>query len=417
MVKISIPNNNIQERKYIIDVVFNEFLGLKYSLEVGSTDYEITLPNQKRLTIKDTFFNKYPKDLEYLKLENIPKKIEELDIFAASFFMLTRWEEYVNKKRDSHNRFPAYESLAYKQGFLDRPVVNKYVEWLKQALLKLDSSVRFKEKKFQLVLTHDVDSLYMWGSWKQVFRVALGDIIKRKSLSLALERFAEYFLIKRGKIKDPFDTFDWLMDKSEALGIKSKFYFMSGGVTKYDNNYKIDEPQSLKLIDKIKKRGHIIGIHPSYNAYNDFERFKEEKELLEKITKQKIEEGREHYLRFEVPTTWQIWEDNGMKIDSTCGYADKEGFRCGTGDEFSVFNILTRKRLRLKERPLVFMDDNHHSYSRVPIDKSYEKIKQLINLSKKYNSPATLLFHNSIFAKGKNMDFALLYTKLLEQNE
>lgn len=415
MIKIKIPNNNLNERKYILDIIFNELLGLEYSLHVGSKEYEIELKNKEVLTIEDNFFNKYPNDLSYLKVENIPSKIEELDIFATSFFMLTRWEEYVNKNRDNHNRFPACESLAYKQGFLDRPIVNEYVEDLKGILLELDSSLIFKKRKYQLFLTHDVDHIYQWKSWKHILKVALGDIVKRKSISLAFERIAEYYLIRREKIKDPFDTFDRLMDKSEAVGVKSRFYFMSGGVTEYDNRYKIDEVKSLKLIDKIKKRGHIIGIHPSYNAYNDFEQFKKEKNLLEKTIGQKIVEGREHYLRFEVPTTWQVWEDNGMEVDSTCGYADKEGFRCGTGDEFSVFNVLTREKLKLKERPLVFMDDNHCSYNKIiNQNDSFNSVSVLIVKAQKYNSFFTLLFHNSIFTNGKNIDFIKLYNKLLE---
>jgi len=412
MIKIKIPNNNINERKYILDIFFHEFLGLEYNLETGSKDYEINLENGKKLIVKDTFFNKYPKDLEYLKLENIPKKIEELDMFSASFFMLTRWEEYVNRNRDNHNRFPATESLAFKQGFLDRPIVNEYVEELKQMLLELDNSLSLKEKKFELVLTHDVDEVKMWKGWRHVSRVALGDMLKRKRLSLALERFAEYFLIRKKKIKDPFDTFDWLMDKSEAIGVKSRFYFMSGGVTEFDNRYKIEEQK--ELIKKIQKRGHIIGIHPSYNAYNDCEQFKKEKELLENIAEQKIVEGREHYLRFEVPTTWQIWEDNDMEVDSTCGYADKEGFRCGTGDVFSIFNILTREKLKLKERPLVFMDDNHHTYNQLSTEESFDKVKKIINISKQYQSKITLLFHNSIFTDDKNIDFIQLYKNLME---
>jgi hypothetical protein len=137
---------------------------------------------------------------------------------------------------------------------------------------------------------------------------------------------------------------------------------MSGGSSKYDNRYDINEQKSLDLINKIQKRGHLIGIHPSYNAYNDLEQLKKEIASLEKVTNQKITEGREHYLRFEVPTTWQIWEDAGLKIDSTCAYADHIGFRCGTGKEFSVFNILLRKKLNLKERPLIVMDGSLFSY-------------------------------------------------------
>ncbi len=391
MIKIRIPNNNTNERKYILDIIFNEFLGLEYKLEIGSIEYEIVLENGKKLIIKDTFFNKYPQDLGYLKLENIPSELEELDIFAASFFMLTRWEEYVNQNRDSHDRFPATESLAFKEGFLDRPVVNEYVEILKSMLLKLDSSLKFKSREYQLFLTHDVDHLYFWKSSKQLFRIVAGDVLKRRDFSLAFARVKEYILVKTKKARDPFDTFDWLMDKSEEIGVKSRFYFMSGGVTEFDNRYKIDDPKALELIGKIKKRGHIIGIHPSYNAYNDCEQLKKELDLLEKVVGEKIVEGREHYLRFEVPTTWQVWEDNGMQVDSTCGYADQEGFRCGTGDEFSVFNILSREKLKLKERSLVVMDCSLFDYNNY----SYSEAKIKIDKMNKQTNDFTMLWHNS----------------------
>lgn len=421
MIKITIPNNNINERKYIIDIVFDEFLGLHYEIEGGSSDYEIVLESGNSLIIEDHFFNQYANELEYLDPDNIPSKVEfakndfiveddipiiygsttfslqssifscGIDIFASIFFMLTRWEEYVNKNRDVHNRFPAAESLAYKCGFLDRAIVNEYLQMLKNMLLSLDNNLKFKTHNYQLVLTHDVDELYMWKSWKHVLRVALGDVIKRKSLALAFGRIQEYCLVSRNKIKDPFDIFDWLMDKSEAAGIKSRFYFMSGGATEYDNRYRIDDPKSLNLIMKIKNRGHIIGIHPSYNAYNDFKQFKNEKEILEEVSEQKIVEGREHYLRFEVPNTWQIWENNGMEVDSTCGYADKEGFRCGTGDEFSVFNILTRKKLKLKERPLVVMDCSLFDYNNY----SYSEANRIMDRLAKSTNTFTLLWHNS----------------------
>jgi len=392
MIKISIPNNNILERKYIIEIVFNEFLGLSYQIFTGSKEYEFTLLNKKKLVIKDTFFNKYPEDLTYLKRENIPENIYELDVFALTFFMLTRWEEYVNPVRDEHNRFPATASLAFKQGFLDRPIVDEELEKFKQKLFALDPSLQFKMKPFTLVLTHDVDEVRFWKSKKQLIHIVIGDLFKRKNILLALNRLKEYYFVSKNKIKDPFDTFDWLMDKSESIGLKSRFYFISGGTSDYDNRY--DIKQQTQLIQHIKRRGHIVGIHPSYNAYNDFEQFKKEKELLEEVCECEVEEGREHYLRFEVPTTWQVWEDNGMKVDSTCGYADKVGFRCGTGNEFSVFNILTRKKLKLKERPLILMDCTLFTYNNLNYIEALKKLEMLKNRT----NMLTLLWHNSYIA-------------------
>ena len=417
MITIKIPNNNINERKYILDVIFNEFLEIDFDtiIDQNILYWDIELENGNKLTFEDHFFIMYPENLEYLNLVNIPDSIEYvknkfiddidmpilygneklnihnseilcgIDIFASSFFMLTRWEEYVNKSRDSHNRFPAHESAAYKNNFLNRPIVNEYISMLKNMLHHLDPHLKFKMNHPKLFLTHDVDQLYKWKSWRHVFRVSVSDLIKRKNISLAFERIKEYFLIKRKKIKDPFNTFDWLMGKSESLGIKSRFYFMSGGVTVYDNGYKIDEPKSLELIQRILERGHIIGIHPSYDAYKDFTQFKKEKNILEEVTKQEIVEGREHYLRFEVPTTWQIWEDNDMKWDSTLSFADKEGFRCGVCYEYSVFNILTRKKLNLREKPLIVMEGSFATYQpNINLNDMENRIKLLIKKVKKY---------------------------------
>jgi len=188
---------------------------------------------------------------------------------------------------------------------------------------------------------------------------------------------------------------------------------MSGGGTPYDNRYDIGEKGVRNLIEKIESRGHIIGIHPSYDAYNDADSFVREKERLESVCSCDIREGRQHYLRFEVPFTWRIWEANGMETDSTCGYADREGFRCGTGDLFRVFDILERKPLSLKERPLVFMDDNRFEEERVEDeDELLFILKEFVKKSKKYRMPLTVLFHQNIFVR-KYIDYRKIYETLV----
>jgi hypothetical protein len=98
-----------------------------------------------------------------------------------------------------------------------------------------------------------------------------------------------------------------------------------------------------------------------------------------------------------------------MKIDSTCGYADKEGFRCGTGDEYSVFNILTRKKLKLKERPLIFMDGRDFNCGGHKSNSQFEH--NLFNYIKDRKSSLTLLFHNDIFKRNKK--YIKKYLKVL----
>ena len=415
MITIKVPDNNHNERKYILDIIFEEFLGLKYSLFYTSTDYEIVLENDKILKIKDTFFNKYPNDLEYLKLENIPNKIEELDIFAATFFMLSRWEEYVNTNRDSHNRFPSSESLASKQGFLNRPIINEYIDKLKIMLLELDNKLVFKSYKYKFILTHDVDSIYKWDTIKKFIRNLGGDLIVRKSISEFLKTIFYYTQVKLRLKNDPFDTFDYLMDISDKIGVKSHFFFMGKGLTKFDNMYNSLDNKTKYLVDKIKRRGHFIGIHPTYDAYNNKKQFKKEKNELEFNLNTKMTFGREHFLRFEVPTTWQIWEDCNMEWDSTLSFADREGFRCGICYEFSVYNILTRKKLNLKEKPLIVMETSFLYQDNITPELIKERIVYLINKVKKHNGEFVLLWHNSNFNIKKWDKSKNIYSEILDE--
>lgn len=443
MIKIIVPENNIEERRYIIDIIFNEFLNIKYEFitDMNSKYWEIQLENETKIIFEDHFFNKYLADLEYLKYENIPEKVifgkNELikndipiiygtnkieigekqilcgiDVFASSFFMLTRWEEYVNKRRDIHNRFSAYDSLAYKNKFLDRPIVNEYLEIIKNIILKLDNKISFKSYKFKYTITHDIDYIYKWDTLFKFIRHLIGDIIIRKSLKEFFNSLIFYIKIKFKKSKDPYDTFDYLMDMSDKVGLKSHFFFMAKGLTKYDNNY--SSSNISDLVEKIKSRGHYIGIHPSYNAYNNNKQFQNEKRELEKNFNQKILFGREHFLRFEIPTTWQIWEDNNMKWDSTLVYAEKEGFRCGVCYEYNVYNIITRKKLKLKEKPLIVMESSFLYQDKINADEIYKKILNLINKVKKYNGEFILLWHNSSFNTKEWIDKKNVYEQLLK---
>jgi len=431
IIEVAIPNNFIEERSYIVEVLFGQFLGLDYKITKAEIrDYRISFDN-KTLVIRDDFFSRVSEgDQSYIRSKFVPEQVcylsnpftlsedipciygDEklqisqdvitcgLDLFASSFFMLTRWEEIVIPIRDSHNRFPATASLAYRNSFLSRPIVNEYVEMLWNMLVYLNVRQERKVRKFELILTHDVDHIRKWSNWNQVLLTLAADVIKRKDLKQAISRIGHYRKITRNIEKDPFDVFEWLMDLSDSVNLKSRFYFMSGGTSHLDNNYSIDAPLVDLLIKSIVERGHIVGFHPSYNSYSDNLLWSKEKEILEHKAGVPIVEGRQHYLRFEAPVTWKIWDDNYMQIDSTCGYADKEGFRCGTGDEFSVFNVLEKKALEVKERPLIFMESRDFKCGgNVENDLFQHDLLLLVDQAKKARSKMTILFHNSSFVQ------------------
>jgi len=453
MFTIVMPLNNLQERKYILDVVFNQFFKISYKCIVSSEnidEYQIYKEN-KKIVIKDAFFSFFSNDLEYLKLDAVPnnvkyfshfllaednlpvlfgsekieveenKIVSHIDIFATMFFMLTRWEEYVNLSRDEHKRFKAKDSVAYKYGFLERPIVNEYLEllWNMFEFLKFDEK-RYSHK-FSMILTHDVDEILAYPTIKKFLRRTIGDIVIRKSLPLAVEKVCAYSAMVFQNRKDPYDTFDEIMDISEKFNLKSHFFFMSGGNSRYDNYYSIDSSMAKHLIHKIKERGHFIGVHPSYNAYNDNKQFEMEKRLLESSSEVDITFGREHYLRFEVPTTWQIWEDNKMQWCSNMTYADCSGFRAGTCYSYTPFNILTRKQLSLRERPLTIMEVTLMCETSDEFEFE-NKLDRYLTIVKKYEGEFVFLWHNSNFkiyedfSNKKIKKYISIYKKILQKS-
>ena len=449
MITINIPKNFKPERTYIIETIFGQFLGLNYKINSISenNDYEIILNNGRQLIIKDSFFSKFNKEKSYLDIKNIPSKVKFLknqflpeedipviygtdqlevhvdkiicgiDIFAASFFMLTRWEEYVNPVRGFRDRFLAAESLAYKNNFLDRPVVNEYVEMLWNMLIFLGVEHERRKRNYETILTHDIDAIRYWKNWKMALRIIGGVVLKRKNIKLAFERTTNFLGTRTGKIKDPYDTFSWLMSQSELANIKSRFYFMAGalyGTSKLDSDYCLNDPKVLEVVNEIKNREHIIGFHPSYNSYINLAQWGKEKSILEETLQLQVKEGRQHCLRFEVPQTWQIWEDNNMELDSTCGYAEKEGFRCGVCYEYNVFNILTRKKMRLKELPLIAADGSFVNYQNMPPSDMQSRIDALVKKVRKYNGKFVLLWHNSSFEKDAWGKYQTVYEDIIK---
>jgi len=458
MLKLIIPNNNNEERNYIFDIIFIEFLGLKYKANIKENfdKIEINLENGKKIIFEDHFFNKYTKDLDYLKFENIPNNVHfeiktnnpfipendlpiiygrpylkindseiicGIDIFASMFFMLTRWEEYVNKKRDVHDRFIGNESLAYKYNFIDRPIINEYVEMIWNILIYLGFKHERKNRKFEIMLTHDVDSPFSFN-FKPIFykiKNIGADIILRKNFNNAFNKFISIFykdINKKLKYDDNF-TFNYILEQSEKRNLKSHFYFIPRGTYKQQFNYDISNIIIINLIKTILSRGHYIGIHGSYETYDNMEIFKEDINYFRKVLDLnkiicEIKGGRQHFLRFIIPYTYYNYAESLLEYDTTLSYADISGFRCGTCYEFTPFDFIKRKIINIKEIPLIVMDATINSAQYMNLgytEKGLFYIMKLKDRCKKYNGIFCLLWHNSELKNKKEKSF---YEKVLD---
>jgi hypothetical protein len=431
VMKILCPTSFIPEKDWIIDVLFRDFLGIMIQKEYleGYNDYVIVLNNNSKLIICDGFFRYFNEIEGYIESRNIPNSMSyfdsvflpeknfpvffgladiitgkniincKIDLFAMSFFFLSRWEEIAVQVRDVHNRFPIEASLAYKYGFSNRPIVNEIVEALWNMLFFLDSSLERKERQYEFVPTHDVDKIHTTSKFDMLKKILKGEIS----------------LLKKILKRDPLNTFKWLMKCSKKSGWVSQFYFMGCGYKKekYDRRYDPSNPFIIKVIKNILRSNHICGFHPGYYTYNDEDEWLKEKKRLEKNISYLLVKGRQHYLRFSVPETWRIWEKYNMLTDSSLGFASSDGFRAGTGDAYRVFDVLNRQELRLQESPLIIMDGSLSGKSNRNLNSEESEIiiKEYIDLAKKYKMRLTVLFHSNFFVK--NVKWRQMYENIL----
>jgi len=351
--------------------------------------------------------------------------IVHYDILGLVYWMLTRVEEIGRTDLDSHERFPATSSHAYKHGYLDRPVVDEWLDLLGQVIQRQWPRIILKRHEFKIRVSHDVDqpSLYAFKPWKQIGRMMAGHLLKRGDPRAFVNAFyvksaTQDRLIK----KDPYNTFDWLMDVSESNGLKSTFYFICGKTEPCkDPDYELGHPVIRNLLQHIHQRGHEIGLHPSYNTFNNPVALKNEADQLRSICKQeKIQQtewgGRMHYLRWRQPITMRAWAEAGMDYDSTLGYADQAGFRCGTSYEYQAFDAERQEQLKLRIRPLIAMECTIIGNRYMGLGTGCKAKKKFLNLKekcKRVNGNFCLLWHNSCL---KSDNLKHMYSVVLNTN-
>ena len=446
MLKIQHPKTCSSERHWIIDVFFREFLGLDYVNEPTEDEFVMISMDNRTLRLPDTFFS-LAKD-NWLSNDTLPKRplslwdttqlglavnlleptipiiygtsgctVEaesitlNLDVFGSSFFMLSRYEEAVKSDRDEHDRFPGSASLAAKEGFLVRPIVNEYLEIVWSCLHHLWPTLSRKKRQFRVLVTADVDVPYhsaprmgLTGQIKQV----IGDLLKRRSPSTALNRSLDYIGSMFNHYNhqyDPFySNFDWMMRVNEQAGNGVAFYFITDqSGSERNGSYSMNEPCVRELIRSIHRRGHEIGLHPSYNTYKDRDRTRKEADVLRKVMAEEGCEqneigGRQHYLRWDVFNTARNLNDSGLAYDTSLSYADRAGFRCGTCFEYLVYDLRQRCVLSLRERPLIVMDctvilDKYEGLGRT--EDALTFMLGFKEICRKFSGDFTLLWHNS----------------------
>ena len=339
------------------------------------------------------------------------KSIVPFDVFAASFYLLSRYEEYLPHVKDKYERFSADESLAFNNGFLDKPVIDIWANKLLLLLKERFPDFEFKSKKFQFISTIDVDSAYSYKH-KGIIRNSSGFI--KDLFTFRFKSFWFRLLVLLKFRQDPFDTFSWLLKMKSRHQIDMIFFFLVSEYTTYDKNISVNNRHFQSLIKGIADYVPV-GLHPSYFTMRNSQKLKKEKKRLEGIINSPIIKSRQHYLRIDIPETYQNLVDLEVAEDYSMGYAQHFGFRASTCTPFYFYDMKYEIQTPLKLIPFAVMDVTLKDYLQYSNRKTLATILELATEVKKVNGTFVTLMHNETFNKfGRFKNWQLMYEKMIK---
>ena len=312
------------------------------------------------------------------------------DVFAASFYLVSRYEEYLPHIRDEHDRFDAKDSLAFTNGFLQKPLVNIWAIWIKELLLSKYPQLVFPEQKYQFVSTIDIDNAYAYR--EKGFTRSVGGYLKSLT-KFDFKEISERTRTILGFDKDPYDTYEFQLEIIKKYKLKSIYFFLLGDYGVNDKNLPIESKKFQSLIKMLGDYAQI-GIHPSYGSNKSKTQLKKEVERLSKVLHREITQSRQHFLKLTLPETYRNLIDLDITDDYTMGFASQVGFRASICTAFNFYDLDMELETKLKIHPFAMMEGTLKYSMKVNPEDAMSKIQPLIDEVKKVDGVFMSLWHN-----------------------
>lgn len=335
------------------------------------------------------------------------KSVIPYDIFAAAFFLTTRYEEYYPQVHDPYDRYDATNSSAFQNQFLHIPVVDIWAYRIFDLLKKNYPNCQFPKKKFQHISTININDAFAYLH-KGFFRNAIG--LVQDVFHFKLDEIKQRFLVISRLKKDPYDNYDTIIQHAKNHKVKTIFFFLFSEYNTFDKNVSFS---NLAYKMKIKS---VIDYVPfgqlfSYFTMKNSQKLIKEKSRLENVVIRPINKSRQHYNRLEIPKTYQTLIDNDIREEYTMGYHTHIGFRAGTCSPYYFFDLEYEIQTPLKIFPFCINDELLKTYLNLNEQEALEKILELKTEVKKVNGTFISIFHNAIL---NNPQWMEVYQKTLE---
>jgi hypothetical protein len=319
------------------------------------------------------------------------------DPFAAIFYCISRYEEYLHYVGDLYDRFRAHESLAYKHGFLQEPLVDRWCLWIRDRLEAHHPDHPFPEREYSYISTIDVDNAYAFCQ-KGMMRTLGGYL--RSFLALDIQEIKDRTRVLLGLDKDPYDTYEHQLDIQERYGLELLYFFLLADYGYNDKNVPYTSDRLRSLIKHLGDHARL-GIHPSFNSNRYPEKLRTEIGRLADISKREVIRSRQHFLILDLPYTYRRLLDLGIQREHSMGFAAEVGFRACTATPFFFYDLEMEQVTKMKVYPFMVMEATLKYYMEQSPDQALSTIKRLIASVKEVGGTFISLWHNESLSEHK----------------
>ncbi|MES2430482.1 MAG: polysaccharide deacetylase family protein [Bacteroidota bacterium] len=424
---ILIYSHNTSARlSYICSFIFKELMGVDFLITTHITSFKehegVKINYSSKRIFEDEVFIRsagllFEKEIKEQEIECFEtpfykvfyKTVDsdiDFDIFAASFYLLSRYEEYLPHTKDEYGRYDHKNSLAFKEGFLSVPLINIWVKDLSFVIKKKFSIFNAQYSIFKFIPTYDIDIAYSYKH-KGLLR-NIGGFFKTPSL--------KRLLVLLRLQKDPFDTFDKLDVLHQQYNLEPIYFFLLAQKNSvYDKNI-LPNTKALQSILKNIASKYATGIHPSWQSGDDISLIKKEKELLSQLSNSTVTRSRQHYIRFNLPEGYNRLIDAGITDDHTMGYGTVNGFRASTATSFFWFDLQKNEETSLRIHPFCFMEANSLYQQKLTPAQAFDELMYYYAICKEVNGTLITIWHNhTIGSDNLFKGWGELYEQFLKQ--
>ncbi len=332
------------------------------------------------------------------------------DIFAASFYLLSRYEEYLPHVKDELGRFPAHESLAYREGFLKEPVIDIWAYKLKDTLQEHFPSLQIPGRDFQILNLIEAKRPFEFlqrglvrnvvGFASDLWKLKIGRIFQRMRVLLGLR-------------KDPYDTFSWILNNSKSSTAKQIIFFLLGEGYSFREDFNTKREKFQRLVKYVGDYCEV-GLVFSFHSLEDENRLKQEKEMIQEITHRTLSSSFNDRQLINLPNVYRSLVELEIKQDFTLFYYNEIGFRASTCTPFLFYDLDYEVKTPLVLYPVVGKSLALGFGKEQDIE---GKLTQVFNRVKSLNGSFSFLFSNRDFEyKKENKTWRYLFSEKLNPN-